>query len=348
MKSVVRNVTILMTVAILFWGLMWAFRSNAPDQDDDDATNSATHGPASVSTVNGKTVVSLSPTAQLENGIEASVVHGERRQLEEQANGVVLNLQPILDLETTYSSAVMNVAKAKAAAAASQMEYQRLAKLNRDGKNASDHAVEMARAAYKSDAAAEQDAVRALAIAKGSIGLRWGHALQRWMERDSPELNALLQQRELLLQITMPASFEGKAPSSASVDLTDNSHVPGHLISALPQLDPRLQTPSYLYIVPARAGLTPGMNLSVFLPSGPRQDGVVIPGSAVVWWQGNAWCYVEEKPNQFARQEVSTENPLSGGWFITEGIAPGTRVVTEGAQALLSTETHPQMQMDED
>jgi hypothetical protein len=343
-----RNAAVLMAVAILFGGLIWAFHSSSPDQDDDDATNAATQGPARVSTVNGGSVISLSPAGQRDNGIEVSVVRGEKRQLEEQANGVVLNLQPILDLETTYSTAVMDVAKAKAAAAASQTEYERLVKLNRDGRNASDHAVEMARASSQSDAAAEQDAVRALAIAKSSIGLRWGRALQSWVEQGSPELNALLSQREFLLQVTVPGGFEGKAPSSAAVDLPDKSHVPGHLISALPQVDLRLQTPSYLYGVPGRAGLTPGMNLSVSLPSGSRQAGVVIPGSAVVWWQGNAWCYVEEKPNQFARREVSTENPLSAGWFVTEGIAPGTRVVTEGAQALLSTETHPQMQMDKD
>lgn len=348
MKSIVRNVAVFTAAVILVGGLIWAFHSNSPDQDDADTADSTTQGPASISTENGQTIVTLSPAAQRANGIEISMVRTEKKSVEEQANGTILNLQPILDLESTYSTAVMNVAKTRAAASASLAEYERLEKLNRDGKNASDHAVEMARAAYQSDTAAEQEADRALAIAKSSIGIRWGRALAKWVEQGSPELNALLSQRELLLQVTMPAGLRGAAPSSAAVSLPDNSRVLAHLISALPQLDPRLQSPSYLYIVSARAGLTPGMNLSIFLPTEPAQTGVVIPTSAVVWWQGNAWCYVEEKPNAFARQEVPTNDPVNDGWFVSQGFASGTRVVTEGAQALLSTETRPQMQMDED
>ena len=74
----------------------------------------------------------------------------------------------------------------------------------------------------------------------------------------------------------------------------------------------------------------------------------MIPTSAVVWWEGKAWCFVEEKPNAFARREIPTNDPVNDGWFVSQGFTSGTRVVTEGTQALLSTETRPQMQMDED
>lgn len=348
MRSTVRNLAILVVATILFGGLIWALRGSFPDQDDADAADATTQGPASISTENGQTKLALSPAAQQNNGIEISVVHAEKRSIEEQANAIVLNLQPILDVQTTYSTAVMNVAKARAAAGASLAEYERLEKLNREDKNASDHAVEMARATFQSDAAVEQNAIRALTIAKSSIGLHWGRALENWVTQGAPELNALLSQRELLLQVTMPAGFRGAAPSRAAVEFPNNSRIFARLISALPQLDPRLQTPSYLYIVSARGGLTPGMNMSVYLTAGPAQTGVLIPSSAVVWWQGNAWCYVEQKPDKFARREVPTQNPVSGGWFVTQSIAAGAQVVTKGAQALLSTETHPQMQMDED
>jgi len=120
------------------------------------------------------------------------------------------------------------------------------------------------------------------------------------------------------------------------------------MISLLPQLDPRLQAPSFLYSVAAHPGLVTGINLPVFLPSGPARRGVIVLYSAVVWWQGRAWCYVEEPPGKFAREEVSTVNPTLNGWFVSDGIAADMRVVTAGAQTLLSEEFRSQIQADQD
>jgi hypothetical protein len=109
-----------------------------------------------------------------------------------------------------------------------------------------------------------------------------------------------------------------------------------------------LQAPSFLYAISAHPGLIPGINLPVFLPSGPVRNGVIVPYAAIVWWQGRAWCYVEEKPEKFTREEVSTANPAAGGWFMSEGISAGARVVTLGAQALLSEEFRSQIQANQD
>ena len=121
-----------------------------------------------------------------------------------------------------------------------------------------------------------------------------------------------------------------------------------HLISSFPLLDPRLQAPSFLFAVAAHPGLIPGINLSIFLPAGPERSGIIVPYGAVVWWQGSAWCYVEEQPDKFTREEVSTDNPTPAGWFVSEGIAAGARVVTKGAQTLLSEEFRSQIQADQD
>jgi hypothetical protein len=90
------------------------------------------------------------------------------------------------------------------------------------------------------------------------------------------------------------------------------------------------------------------MNLSVFLASGRLERGVIIPAGAVVWSQGTAWCYVEESPGKFVRTAVQTSNPVSAGWFVTASIDPNARVVTSGAQTLLSEEFRSQIQADQD
>jgi hypothetical protein len=242
----------------------------------------------------------------------------------------------------------MDLVKARASARVSLAEYERLQQLNRDGKNASDKAVEAARAASESDTAVAQNVAEALAILKSSIALRWGPALASWLEQGSPRLNALLAQRMFLLQVTSMNGGLQAAPRQAIVRFADGTHTSAQLISLLPQLDQRLQTPSFLYLAPAHSGLIAGMNLPVFLTAGAARGGVLVPISAAVWWQGKAWCYVELSPGKFTREQVSTVNPLDSGWFVTEGIAPRTRVVISGAQTLLSEEFRSQIQTDED
>ena len=134
----------------------------------------------------------------------------------------------------------------------------------------------------------------------------------------------------------------------AVVQYADRTHATARFISVLPPLDSRLQVPSLLYEIAAHPGLVPGINLSVFLPSGPPQNGVVIPSGAVVWSQGTAWCYVEESPGKFVRTSVQTSEPVANGFFQAEGIFSGARVVIKGAQTLLSEEFRSQIQADQD
>jgi hypothetical protein len=161
-------------------------------------------------------------------------------------------------------------------------------------------------------------------------------------------MDALLMQRRFLLQVTATTATPFSAPKHAIVQFADGTAAQAGFVSVLPQLDARLQAPSLLYEIAAHPGLVPGMNLNVFLASGPLERGAIIPSGAVVWSQGNAWCYVEESPGKFVRTAVQTSSPVSSGWFVTEGIDPNARVVTSGAQTLLSEEFRSQIQADQD
>jgi hypothetical protein len=71
---------------------------------------------------------------------------------------------------------------------------------------------------------------------------------------------------------------------------------------------------------------------------GVAREGVIVPESAAVWWEGRAWIYRQTGATTFARQEISTGDPVSGGWFVTSALSPGDKVVTTGGESLLSTE----------
>ena len=347
MKRMLRIVIIAFPLMLVAAGLAWGFFSGRAEVTQEDQADTPIQGASRVSTQDGSTVLSMPVDAQRANGIVVTALTGERRSIESSGNAVVVDLQPILSLESSYNSATMDVAKARASAAASGAEFERLQRLNHDGQNASEKSVEAARAASDSDAAVEQNAEQTLSVLESSIALRWGPAIARWIESGSPHLNALLAQRMFLLQVTVPGSAV-HAATAAIVNLPDGKHASAQLLSTLPQLDPRLQSPSFLYLLPAQARLVPGMNLSVSLPAGPAQRGVVVPETAVVWWQGKAWCYVEHSPGKFTREAVPTKNPVANGWFVTASILPGMRVVTSGAQTLLSEEFRSELQADQD
>jgi hypothetical protein len=347
MKPFLRIVIVCIFTLGIAGGLIWGFLSGRSEQAAEAERDAPVEAPSRILSDGGKTILTFDEQALRANAIAITKLAADRRIAETQATGVVLQLQPLLDLKTSYNAASMDIAKARAAAAASQVEYKRLVELNQGGQNVSAKAVEGARAASESDAAVLQNAEQSLAVLKSSMQLHWGISVAAWLEQGSPQLDALLAQRTYLLQVTATSTGGVNAPADAIVQFPDNTHTVAHLISALPQLDPRLQAPSFLYVVSARAGLVPGVNLPVFLSAGPLRSGVVVPYGAVVWWQGRAWSYVEEQPNKFAREEVSTANPTPAGWFVSEDIAAGARVVTAGAQTLLSEEFRSQIQADQ-
>lgn len=348
MKRSLGSVILALAIVLVAGGLIWGFLAGRGEQAAEAQREAPVKAPSRVSAEEGQTVLSFDPAAQKRNGIVTTVLTATKQRVEDQATGVVVQLQPLLDLKASYNTPSTDLIKARANARASSAEYERLRLLNREDKNASDKAVEAARATAESDAALVQNAQQTLAALKGTAVLRWGPVVAGWVERNSPQLDALLMQRAFLLQVTSTSSARSGAPKQATVEYPDGSHATAEFISVLPQLDPRLQTPSLLYRVAPHAGLVPGVNVSVFLPAGQEQAGVVVPSSAVVWSQGSAWCYVEESAGKFSRHALETSRPEARGWFVTAGIAPGSRVVTSGAQTLLSEEFRSQIQADQD
>jgi hypothetical protein len=67
---------------------------------------------------------------------------------------------------------------------------------------------------------------------------------------------------------------------------------------------------------------------------------VVVPETAAVMSEGKYWCYIEKKPATFQRSEIDTARPVPEGYFVTEGVAAGDKVVTAGAGQLLARESN--------
>lgn len=295
--------------------------------------------PPRVATENGHSVVTLDPPTLTRSGIAVETLTAVTHAASESAYGRVLDVSDLAERRGGFSAARARVEKGEAARAASQSELERLRKLHADGANASQKAVEAATAAARADGAEVQAATGALEAERALARQRWGPVVTGWLERGAPELDALLQERQRLLGVTLPSGVSPpRAGTTVAVRAGAEPAVAARVISPAPQTDPRIQGVSVLCVAPASPGMLPGVNVDARVPVGPEASGVVVPASAVVWWQGRAWVYVERKAGTFARSEVATDVAVPGGWFVTDGIAAGQRVVVRGAQALLSEE----------
>lgn len=298
----------------------------------------------------GESVVTLDKPIQIKSGIVVAPLQPISHQKELKAYGTIMELQNIIDLRNNYARAKAQWEKAKANLEASRKEYERLKALHENERNISDKVLQAVQASWLSDQAnvrIEQETLHAL---EGIARQQWGTVISGWLFDASPAFVRLIDQQDYLIQITLPPGAQVlSAPKTALVQTADSTLVSARLVSPSPRTDPRIQGLSFFYVTPnchdcdgrrpaQPVGLLPGMNVIAYLPVGSRVRGVLVPDSAVVWWQGKAWVYIQKKPDRFVRREISTEILLKGGWFVEKGLADGEQIVVRGAQLVLSEE----------
>jgi len=125
--------------------------------------------------------------------------------------------------------------------------------------------------------------------------------------------------------------------------------VTAQLVGIGAEVDTVTRSPVYLYrFVGGWPGARPGLPVvATVRDRGPGAGAVVsngaqtlfVPNDAIVQWNALAWVYVERELRHYRRVRVLTDRPTSGGYLMPVGVLkPGDRVVTRGAQQLLSQE----------
>jgi hypothetical protein len=322
-KILAALVAVIVVAGLVFGYLqMSAERSKEAERDKPVAAESKVARDAA-----GEAMVTLDEKTQQVMGLETAVLTAASLAPEIKCYGRVLDGSPLIAL-------LSSVASGRAALDASSKDYERVKALFTQGENASARAMEAAEAATKRDKISLQSA-------EAQLVASWGKAMT-----EQPDLPGLVQSlstvQNVVVRLDVPAGeTTTETPRSGRLVLTGGGEpINANFLGRPTTTDPQVQGQGFLFLVTnSAARLTPGQTLIGFLQMpGEALAGVNVPERAVVRASERAWVYVQMGTTNFVRRNLVLEHPVAAGWFVTGGLRPEDRVVTTGAQVLLSEE----------
>ena len=251
-------------------------------------------------------------------------------------------------LTTQLAQAKAELASANTAMAAAKTALERLRKLNADDKNVSDRVVQEAAAKVSAEEARAAGAGALIQTLESGLG-SFGNARALVAERAGDVMELLAEPGEQVEPGTPILRLAKLDHLLAKVEVPMGEHLPSsggaRVIPAgfedRTALVGERVGQTLLYKVAANAEVRPGMAVSVHVAlPGATQQGIVIPRSAVVQWDGRYWAYVRDEDNKekYVRRAVPIDKPVAGGFVVAAGFGKGDDLVIVGAQTLLSEE----------
>ena len=157
----------------------------------------------------------------------------------------------------------------------------------------------------------------------------------------------VVQFNSMIARVDLPAG-EAVDPKISSARIVPMGHedrqLRGERVSLASAIDPRTLGEGYLFRV---TGLGAAVSAYLQVPGKPAK-GVLIPQSSIIRNGGKTWVYRQIAEDKFTREEVNLDRSTPRGWLVTQATSAGGRIVTVGAQMLLSEEQKSQIQILEE
>ena len=276
--------------------------------------------------------VSLSAEEVKGLGIETAAASAARFQKEVTGYGIVTALDSIAQTDADFMTA-------SAAASQSQAAAARARALGTGDEAAVSREVVEAAA---SKAAADQ---AALALARRKADAVFGiHAPWQNPAERAAIMARLASGKTILVHVTFPLGALGRAAPSA-IKITrlgaDGQSWMSAKVWDAPS-DPAFPGRGFYALVDG-SDLARNEHVIAAIAAGASENGILVPASALLMGEGEASVYVETGGNHFVRTRIDIGKPMANGYFVRPGggIAPGQKVVTQGAGLLLSHEINP-------
>lgn len=329
------------SIVITFVSLSFVFLGACNDASEKyEAQRQAQENkrPAQVSWENGQAILTLDSPTQSRLGLEIATLAGTATRAQLTAPAVVVSAQDLAVFRNSYFATRAQLEKSRIEAGIARQEYARLKTLFDENQNISEKSLQSAQGTLQTNEADVRSGEQQLSLQESVVRQEWGGVVTGWAANDSAELHRVFNQQDALVQMTMSSNVAFAPPKSITLQLPAGGRTEAHFVSPLPRVDPRIQGRTFLYLAPTQPGLAPGMNLLARLATGAPMKGLIVPASAVIWSEGQAWVYQQTGPNRFVRVAVTTDIPVEQGFLVTHGFPRGAKVVVRGAQALLSEE----------
>lgn len=274
-----------------------------------------------------------------------------------------------LSLNSQLTTAKSEFTASTASVSAARSAYERAKILNTDNKNVSDQVLQDAAARLQAEESRYRAANQTVGQIEASLQSADPAGSRRLVVERGGEVVELIAQPGESIEPGAPILRVAKLNQLlARIDIPVGQHVPASVTTARivpvgfenqPILATRIavalasgtpmqgqaQGEAFLFrLESSRFGLRPGAAVTAYIDlAGSPQAGVIIPQSAIVRFQGSGFAYAQTAANQFVRKQVPLDRPADESYFTTENFQPGDRVVTAGAQALLSEEFKSQI-----
>lgn len=333
-------------IVVLFWVLVFYGKDEfeAITQQSEDEIETANR----VSDKEGMAVITVSTATQKQSEINTNALKASSHQANISSYGSVMSIDSLIDLRTRYLAAKSDIEVLRTSLTQNKNEYSRLYALNQDDKNVSDKVVAIAASNIKADEAKIAAAESSAKNIADSMRQLWGDALTKHAieQKASGLLQNLISGKEVLIQTTLP--FDAAEPRESSSIMiaptaTTSHTIRAYYISRAPVSNSTIQGKTYFYLAKTTE-LRAGMQVNALsATSSKSSSGVIIPNNAIIWYAGKPWVYLKTGNDTFSRLPVNTDIEVENGWFYQGILKADDRVVTSGAQLLLSEEFKSQI-----
>ena len=295
-----------------------------------------------VQTVNGETRVAVAPDSQRASRIEVAPIAPSTIREETTVYATVIDLQPLFDLGARQAAARADRDSVRAQSGASRAQFERAQLLYKDDQNVSLKSTQEARTTAQSDQARLRAAETVLAVQDASLRQQFGEVLKKAATDPASDLfRRLSDGRAAILRVTVPSGANISPGEKIAVEGPHGQRLPARKLSAAPQADSAVQGIPYFYLL--EPALPAGTRTIAYMATDDKAaSGLLVPGSAIVWYGGQRWAYVRTAADRFTRRPVTPDSVTAEGVVTRSGFRAGDMVAVRGAQLLLSEEQRPQ------
>jgi hypothetical protein len=341
-RGVIVAVCLLASVAGI-WGVDGRYRGAAAAPPQPDGLSSSRAEPSRTADT-GQAVVKLTPGQQKQIELETAVVEAAPHPEQFRGYGAVLDISRITELTNSYANAQAQLQTAQARLEVAKSAFDRTRNLV-DSAALPKKEAEAAEGTLRTDKAALTAAESQIRTLAATAQQEWGSVIGRGIVERSPAVVRLIERDQFLVQVTLPpgVTVTGAPRTALAQAPTRNANIDLQYVSPATRTDPRIQGLSYFFFAPGDSGLLPGMNATVYMPSGNTYEGVFIEDTAIVRWQGRSWIYLRVNSDSFRRHPISTDQPVSDDDYVVRDIPSGSEIVIRGAQVLLSEEAKSEL-----